>query len=155
MTGPRSLLRRLRDDSAGAMLIETAMVAPVLVLMALGAFQVSVMIARQTELQSAAAEGAAIALAALPDTAAKRTTLAQVIRTSTGLATDKVSVDLVFRCANETTLRTNNDNPCGSQATTSYVRIQLTDTYTPAWTRFGVGSPLTYRVNRLVLLEQD
>ncbi|MBK6801130.1 TadE/TadG family type IV pilus assembly protein [Novosphingobium sp.] len=155
MIRPRALLTRLRDDQAGTMLIETAMVTPVLVLMALGAFQVSVMIARQTELQSAAAEGAAIALASLPDTAAKRTTLAQVIRTSTGLASDKVTVDLVFRCGNETTIRTNNDNPCGSQATTSYARIRLTDTYTPAWTRFGVGYPLTFRVNRLVLLEQD
>ncbi|MCB2056947.1 MAG: pilus assembly protein, partial [Novosphingobium sp.] len=38
------------------MLVETAIVAPVLVLMSMGAFQVSQVVARQTELQGAAAE---------------------------------------------------------------------------------------------------
>ena len=54
-----SLFGRLRRDATGAMAIETAIVAPVLVLMAFGSFQVSSMVARQTELQSAAAEAAA------------------------------------------------------------------------------------------------
>ena len=150
----QALLRRLRDDQRGSMLIETAIVTPVLVMMALGAFQVSMMISRQTELQSAAAEGAAIALAAKPDTTAKRTTLQQVIQTSTGLSGNNVAVTETFRCGNETTYR-NNDNSCGSLAINRYVQIALTDTYTPAWTRFGVGSPLTFRVTRYVMIEQD
>ncbi len=149
-----AMLRRLRGDQRGSMLIETAIVTPVLVLMALGAFQISVMISRQTELQSAAAEGAAIALAAKPDTAAKRTTLQQVIQTSTGLSSNHVAITETFRCGNETTYR-NNDSSCGSTAVNRYVKIALTDTYTPAWTRFGVGSALTFRVNRYVMIEQD
>ncbi|NCU11657.1 MAG: pilus assembly protein, partial [Sphingomonadaceae bacterium] len=68
----RQLLGRLHRESDGAMVIETALVAPVLVLLSLGAFQISGVIARQTELQSAASEAAAIALASPPDSATKR-----------------------------------------------------------------------------------
>ena len=149
-----ALLRRLRDDQHGSMLIETALVAPVLVLMSLGAFQVSMMIARQTELQSAAAEGAAIALAAIPDTTAKRATLKGVIQASTGLASNHVTVTETYRCGNQASY-SNNNTSCGSAAVSTYVKIYLTDTYTPAWTRFGVGSPLTFRVTRYVLIDQE
>ena len=48
-------LHRLARDERGAMLIETAIVAPTLVLMSLGAYQISGVVARQSELQSAAA----------------------------------------------------------------------------------------------------
>lgn len=151
-----SFLKRLRDDREGAMVIETAIVAPLLVLMSLGAFQISAIIARQSELQSAAAEGAAIALASAPDTIAKRVTLKNVLVASTGLAADKVTVTQVFRCGNTTTYSTNGTN-CGSgEVISSYVRIQLTDTYTPAWTEFGVGSPLNFNVVRYVqYMQQD
>jgi len=56
MTAARKLLARLARDERGAMLIETAFIAPVLILMSLGAFQVSQVVARQTELQEAAAQ---------------------------------------------------------------------------------------------------
>ena len=56
----RSFLPKLKRDERGAMMIETAIVAPVLILMSMGAFQVSQVVARQTELQNAAAEASAI-----------------------------------------------------------------------------------------------
>lgn len=152
--GIRKLLGRLNRDSDGAMVIETAMVAPVLVLLSLGAFQISGVIARQTELQSAASEAAAIALASKPDTAAKRTTLEQVIEASTGLAADKVTVSQAFRCDAATTFATVSSTCAGSQYVGVYVRIDLTDTYTPAWTQFGLGSAINFNVTRYVLVEQ-
>ena len=76
----RNFFRHLKRDQQGTMVIETAIVAPVLVLMALGAFQVSQLVARQLELESAATEAAAIALAAPPEDAAKRTILTNVIK---------------------------------------------------------------------------
>ena len=91
-------LRRLTADQRGSMVVETAIIAPVLVLMSLGTFQVSKLVARQAELDGAAAEGAAIAIASAPDTANKRTTLQQVIMSSTGLASDKVTVSAAYRC---------------------------------------------------------
>lgn len=154
MMALRKLLARLRQDSDGAMVIETALVAPVLVLLSLGAFQISGVIARQTELQSAASEAAAIALAAPPDSATKRAALEQVIEASTGLASDKVTVAEAFRCDAGTTYQTASSACAGSQYVGVYVRIDLTDTYTPAWTQFGLGNPINFNVTRYVMVEQ-
>lgn len=151
----RRLLQQLRRDQDGAMVIETAIVAPVLVLLSLGAFQVSSIVARQTELQSAAAEAGAIALAAPPDTIAKRATLKQVVMASSGLPTDKVSVLAAYRCDANTTYTLDPNDCAGGQSVSSFVRIRLTDTYTPAWTRFGVGSPFNFTVTRHVMIQQD
>lgn len=153
MAGAR-LLSRLRHDREGAMIIETALVAPVLVLMSLGAFQVSTVVARQTELQSAASEAAAIALASPPDTIAKRAVLKNVVMASTGLPADKVTVSVAYRCDAQTSY-TFNLNDCNSaQVVSSFVRIRLIDTYTPAWTSFGVGSPINYNVVNHVMIGQ-
>lgn len=148
-------LGRLYDDDRGAMLIETAIVAPVLILLALGAFQASGVVARQTDLQNAASEAAAIALAAAPDTDAKRTTVEQVIEASSGLAPDKVTVSAAYRCDASTTYVTSPDSCASAQVVSSFVKITLTDTYTPTWTEFGMGSPIEYNVTRYVMFQQD
>jgi Flp pilus assembly protein TadG len=148
----RPFMAALLRDNRGTMLIETAIIAPVLVLMSLGAYQVSGMVARQSELQSAAAEASAIALAVEPDTDAKRTALKSVIMASTGLSTSKVTVAAAYRCGSGSFSTASNG--CGSQKTSQYVNIYLTDTYTPSWTHFGVGRPVTYRVRRYVMIKQ-
>lgn len=152
--GMRQLLGRLHRESDGAMVIETALVAPVLVLLSLGAFQISGVIARQTELQSAASEAAAIALASPPDSATKRATLEQVIEASTGLATNKVTLSEAFRCEATDTYVSSSSACIGSQYVGVYLKIDLTDTYTPTWTQFGLGSPINFNVTRYVLVEQ-
>ena len=58
----RRMLAFLRDNR-GAVVIETAIVAPVLALMGVGAFQVSQVVARQHELQTGADDAASMALA--------------------------------------------------------------------------------------------
>ncbi len=150
----RSLLAALQRDTRGAMLIETAIVAPVLVLMSLGAFQVSTMVARQSELQSAVAEASAIALAVAPDTTAKRATVKAVIMASSGLASGHVTVSNTFRCGTTSTYQ-NSQTCSGSNKLSTYVKIDLTDTYTPIWTEFGVGRPMNYNVTRYVMISQD
>jgi Flp pilus assembly protein TadG len=149
-----ALLRRLAADQHGTMLIETALIAPVLVLLCLGAFQVSGIVARQTELEGAAAEAAAIALAAKPDTVEERTTLRNVIVASTSLSSNQVTVSEAYRCGTGSSYKTAKTS-CTSGQVSSYVQILLTDTYTPAWTKFGVGSPITFRVRRYVLFAQE
>lgn len=151
----QALIARLRRDTRGAMLIETAIVAPALVLMSLGAYQVSSVVARQSELQSAVSEGSAIALAALPTDSAKRTTLKNVIVASTNLASDKVSVTPVYRCEwNEDYVNALSDCDSGDRYS-SFVKIAITDTYDPIWTNFGVGSSIQFNVERYVMLRQD
>lgn len=149
------LFARLRRETDGVMAIETAIVTPILLLLALGSFQVSTLVARQTELQSAAAEAAAIALAAAPDTDAKRATVERVIEASSGLAADKVSVSAAYRCDDSTAFVTSADSCSSASVVSSFVRINLRDTYVPAWTSFGVGSPIDYDVTRYVLYQQD
>lgn len=152
--GREHFLDRLRSDTEGAMIIETALIAPVLVLMSLGAYQVSGMVARQSELQSAAAEASAIALAAKPDTDAKLATVKQIVMASTGLSAEKVTIEARVRCGTSINYVTTLDS-CGTERPSRYVKIYLSDTYQPAWTQFGVGSPLNYNVTRYVMISQD
>lgn len=152
MMGWRNTLDRLATDTRGAALIETAIVLPVLLLMCLGAFEVSMVVARQSELQGAAAEAAAIALAAKPDTSEKVATVKQVIETSTGLAAGSVGLETVYRCQG-----LEGFHPSAASCVTGtyawrYLQIDMHDSYAPLWTRFGIDQPVDYNVRRYVMV---
>ena len=148
----RPLLSRLLRARDGSMAVETAIVATVVALLSLGTFQVSSFVARQHELQGAAASAAAIALAAKPDTTEKLATIKSIIMTTTGLPTEKVSVSYRYGCgywnftSSDPTFCTN----YFENRRWTYVRIVLTDSYQPIWTKYGVGSNVNLRVDRLV-----
>lgn len=144
------MLREFKRDSRGAVVIETAFVVPILGVLALGGFEASMIVSRHAEIQSAAAEATAIVLARVPEDASERSTIEAVIETSTGLAADKVSLSLKYRCDTGTTIY-NNDTSCSSTAVISeYIEIQMTDTYTPVWADFGFGGPINYNITRRV-----
>lgn len=151
----RRFLARLGHDRRGTMVIETAIVFPVLAMLSIGGFEVSTMVSRQSELQSAAAEAAAIALAAAPDDSTKRDTVKNVIMASTGLSSANVTLTPMYRCGAATAYVSNSATCAASDKIANYVKIHLTDTYTPIWTQYSVGSPLHYSVNRYVLLNQS
>jgi hypothetical protein len=143
-------LRSLFHDNAGAVVIESAFVIPILGIMALGGFETSMIISRQNEMQVAAAEAVAATLARVPDEASERATLEAIIETSTGLPADKVSLTQKFRCDADILLL---DDPtgCGASAVISeYVEINMRDTYTPIWADFGLGNPVNYDITRRV-----
>jgi hypothetical protein len=143
-------LARFASDTAGAVAIETVIVAPVLLLLSFGAFQVSMMVARQNELQSAAAEAAAIVMAVRPETNAQIAAIERVVESSTGLAPDRVTIAWLFRCGSDTAYTAASDACDPEQEISTYLRVAMADTYTPEWTHFGVGRPITYRVVRTV-----
>lgn len=143
------MLRRLLRSTTGSATIETAIVAPALVAMALGAFDASSMVARQSELQSAAAEAAAIVRAKPPENAAARTVIDNVVTASTGLGASNVVVDEIYRCATATAYSTTG-TCAGGEKVWKYVRVTITDTYSPTWTSFGIGSDVAYNVVRTV-----
>ena len=145
-------LRTLRRDARGTMAIETAIVAPVLAMLSVGGFEVSAMVARQTELQSASSEAESIALAAAPDDAAKRTTLKNVIMASTGLNTSQVTVTNTYRCGAATVLVATASSCATGTIVSTYVQIQLTDSYTPTWASWGLGSTMNYNITRRVMI---
>lgn len=136
------------------MMIETAIVAPVLILMSLGSFQVSQVVARQSELQSAMAEASAITLSAPPETAADRDILKSVIVTSTGLDAAQVIVSERFRCGSASAYVTSSGE-CGTETVSSFILIELNDTYVPAWANWGFGGPLNFNVDRYVMVKQS
>lgn len=144
-----SLASSLRKDVEGSTVIETAIVAPVLIAMALGTFDVSQMIARQHHLQSGAGDTESIVLAVASGSATDAATVKSALANSLGLAQDKISVEKVYRCNFQTSLSTSNSCSDGQKVST-YVRVTFTDSYTPLWTKFRVGRAMTYTVKRTV-----
>lgn len=155
-------MTRIRLDETGSMAIETAFVAPILLVMALGGFEASSMVARQTELQSAAAEAAAVVRAVVPETASDRATVRDIVATSLcgktqpvvtdGTATCgsvTVDVDPVYRCGTATSYVAT-AGTCGGATEYKFIKVDLADTYSPIWAEWGVGSAVTYDVNRTV-----
>ncbi|MGE3691818.1 MAG: TadE/TadG family type IV pilus assembly protein [Novosphingobium sp.] len=148
----RALLSRLLRDSQGMMAVETAVSATGVALLSLGSFQVSSFVARQNEMQGAAADAMAITLAKKPNTWSQLQTIKSIIMTSTGLPSEKVSVTYIFRCGNNPNMTyewdscSNNDD----NKRWTYVRIIITDSYQPLWTKYGVGSGVNLKVDRVV-----
>ena len=146
---PLRIWARICSDERGSMAIETAFIAPVLLIMALGGFEVATMVSRQTDLQSAAAEGASVVRAVVPETAADRSTVRDILATSTGLTADKITVTEIYRCGTATDYVTTADS-CGSDTEYKFIQIDLTDRYDPIWTKWGVSEGFTYNVSRTV-----
>lgn len=146
---PFRRMTRIGGDEKGSMAIETAFVAPVLLIMALGGFEVATMVARQTDLQSAAAEAASIVRAVIPETEEQRNTVRDILATSSGLTTDQITVAEIYRCGTTTDYVTVVDS-CGGGVQYKFIRVDLTDSYAPIWTKWGVGEGFTYNVSRTV-----
>jgi len=148
--GLRALIEALRSDDRGSMAIETAIVAPVLILLAFGSFQISSMVARQTELQTAAAEAVAVALASPPKDDVDLARLKDILKASTGLGDSDVNVAFSYRCENATA-HTDNPDDCNTEAPMwSYVDVSLDTDYVPIWTNLGIGSAINLKVSRTV-----
>lgn len=148
------LLHHLRLNNRGTMAIETAIIAPLLALMALGTFEVGSLVSRQQELQSSASEAEAIILAAAGSSnSTPSSKIKEVIQASLGLSDDQVSLEQRFRCNAATTLTTDASTCDTDEPIYQYVLLTVTDTYTPVWTSFGVGSPFNYRVERTIQVQ--
>jgi Flp pilus assembly protein TadG len=144
------LLSRLKADTTGSVVVETAIVSPVLVLLGLGAYDTSRMVARQAELQSGSTDVQGIVLAVVNGTATNTATIKAVLMSTLALDANKVTVSTVYRCNDNTSLVTTAASCTSSQVRSTYVQVVLTDQYTPMWTKFGVGSAINYSVTRTV-----
>ena len=146
----RPLFRALASDPSGTMAIETAFVAPLLAILALGGFEVGTMVSRHHELQTAASEGEVIALATNGGAEVEISTIEDIIATSLDIAPSSVEVTRMMRC-NDNDELVAPPNPCDEDDTVSqYIQIEVSETYTPVWTTFGVGGPVDLAVERTV-----
>ena len=144
------ILARLARDPRGAMAIETALIAPVLALMALGTFDVTNMVSKQQDLQSAANEATEIIIAAANGTGVSSTKLHDILVNSLNLQDDQVTIDQLFRCDAATTTVTDASSCDSSKPIYQYVKLTITESYPPEWTKFGVGQTINYSVVRTV-----
>ncbi len=155
-------LRGLLADRAGAMAVETAIVAPVLALLAFGAYDVAKIVQRQQELQSAASEAEIIAMATQGGASADPAKVDAILTASMGFNptdaanADKVVVTGKYLCNGGTT-PVDTAGACGvdpavTEGATPYFHVTLNDTYTPLWTQFGVGHAIDLSVDRWVLV---
>jgi len=133
------------------MVIETALVAPILALMALGAYDTVNIVSKQQDLQSAASEAMEIVLAAANGSGVSSDKLHDILVSSLDLDDDQVQITQLFRCDAATDTTT---DPSTCTDTTKpiyqYVKLTISDSYTPLWTDFGVGHTINYHVERTV-----
>ena len=146
----RSFLSRFLRDERGTFAIETVLVIPLLVLMALGTYEVSSVVSRQQELQSAASEAEMIILSAANGAGVSSEDLKTIIKSSVGLTDTQLTLEAQWRCDDAETKETDPSECDISKPISEYVKMTLTDTYTPIWTTYGVGSPFSYTVVRTV-----
>ncbi len=148
----RSFGQSFRRNQRGTVLIETAFVAPILALLGLGGFQVSQAVARQHELQTGADDAASMALAGWTDSSAQKTALKSVLKSTLNLTDAQVTITNKYRCG-VTVAYVNVKTACAAGTiVATYLQIALTDTYTPTWVKFGMGTPLNFAVTRTVVL---
>ena len=146
----RRFLTLLRRDERGTFAIETVLVIPLLAAMALGTFEVSNVVSRQQELQSAASEAEMIILAAANGTGVSSNDLKTIIKDSVGLTDDQLTLQAQWRCDAEEEKETDPSNCDITKPISEYVKMTISDTYTPIWTQYGVGSAVDYTVVRTV-----
>lgn len=143
-----TILQRIFADRVGTMAVEVALVAPMLLLLGIGGFQVGDMVAQQHNLETAAALAEQVALASKPDSQSKLDTMKTVIHASTGVPLADISANFMYRCGTAAALQ--NNSSCGSEPAWMFVHITFSDTYSPPWTAFGVGSDIDLKVDRTV-----
>ena len=82
----------------------------------------------------------------------KRVMKSLIIKESVGLKTNQIKVSRFFRCNANTNTVSSSESCAEDDVVSSYIEIEITDTYTPLWTEFGVGEPVTFDVERTVQL---
>ncbi len=149
MTTMRALLTRVCADESGTTVIETAVVAPVLVIMAIGTFETSAMVARQSELQSSAEQATEIALAIVPDTQGELNQIEGKLQESSGLSDARVTIKFQYRCGSSTTV-SDTAPTCTEDSLSTYIWVRMTEEYQPVWSEWGFGESFEYEVERTV-----
>ena len=146
----RLRLTSLAADITGSMAIETAIIAPVLLMLSLGGVEAGTIIARQSELQSAASDALNIVQASPPGNAAQRTAIRDILMLHTGIEDeDDATVEEIYRCGTDANFVDSLDD-CDGGPVSTFIQITLVDSHEPRWTMLGLGSDIDYNVVRTV-----
>ena len=80
------------------------------------------------------------------------TALKSVLKATLNLTDAQVTITNKYRCGTTAAYVDVKTACAAGTVVATYLRIALTDTYTPTWVEFGMGSPLNYNVTRTVVL---
>ena len=147
-----TIARKFYHNVAGSMAIETAFVLPTLVVLSLGTFEAGMLVSREYELQSVAAEAEIIAIAAASGASTDNDKVKDILKASVGLDEDQITLERLYRCNDNESTVSSIDSCMEDDVVTSYIRLNVTDSYTPVWTEFGIGETVDFEVERTVLL---
>ncbi|WP_095013140.1 TadE/TadG family type IV pilus assembly protein [Tsuneonella mangrovi] len=145
-----ALVRHLKRSRTGTMAVETALVAPILAMMAIGIFEVGTLVSRQQELQSAANEAESIIMAASAGSGVSSTKLKDMLAASTQIPASDITLAGKYRCGNSSQLYDSASSCSTGQQVYQFVQATFTGTYTPTWANYGISKPINYSVTRLV-----
>lgn len=143
-------LNRLVRCARGTAVIETALIAPVLAVMAVGIFEGGTMVQKQQELQSAASEAEAIILAAAAGSGTNETKIKDLLSASTGIPKEKITLTPKIRCGNNATMVALGSSCPSGQRAYQFIVARFQASYTPTWASFGLGSAFDYSVTRTI-----
>ncbi len=143
-------LMKLLRDPKGSMTVEVALLAPILGVMTFGIFEAGMIVSRQHELQSGAAEVEMIALTTADGGTTSTGQLKNILRESLGLTDNDVMVRTRYRCGTEESLKENISSCEDTSVVSTYVEIEIRETYTPTWKKLGIGSDVNFQVDRTV-----
>ncbi|MBV1689358.1 pilus assembly protein [Novosphingobium sp. G106] len=134
------------------MAIETALVAPMVILLALSSADFSKIISRQQELQSAMGQVEGIALASNSGATTDTATLKTLLMQSLSLPSSNVVVEKLYRCGTNATLVADSTSCSSSDVVSSYIKVTLLDSYNPIWQRVSKIGTWNFSVQRTVQL---
>ena len=133
----KRILADLARDCRGTSLIETALIAPVLILLATGSVDAGFGYAKQFKVQQAAARTAELA-GAMGLLTNLQTTMQSDAASAAGVASANVTVDIWLECDE---VRQNDVNgTCATSTPARFASVVITDTYTPLFAAFFSGS---------------
>lgn len=151
MTWILAILRRGGADQRGVAAIELALALPILVLLSLGAYDVSRMVEARIDLQQAAAQVTSLALAR-PVAGDDVDHLERIAMEVADLPADKVSVEPKLYCGD--VARDSYSGSCEPGVEQArYLEVELRSSYHPMWRHFGIGETIDMTIARKVRLQ--
>ena len=133
----KPLLAALSGDNRGTSLIETALIAPLLVLMATGAIDAGFGYAKKFKVQQSAARTAELA-GTMGLVSTLQTTMQSEAASAAGVVSANVTVDIWLECAG--VRQSDVNGTCSGSAPARYASVVITDSYTPLFAAFFSGT---------------
>lgn len=152
LTVPASV-RRWIGERRGTAIIETAFILPLLLLLSIGAFDITRYVTRQQELQDAAAQVFNISMASNPSTVdgspgVELSKLKQILMDTTGLPAYQVWVLEVTRCEGDTNVYAANFACPTGQEKSNMLWVFMIDQVEPVYAKISGLEPRIMVVSR-------